>query len=121
MAELPEEIRQVFEGFGYGCLAAETNIGVVHICHAADGIPLQISASGGYLPRPAQLAITPTVCPQPHGICPQLSAVGGELPRPAKLAITSAVCPQPHGTCPQLSAVGGELPRPAKLARPPLR
>jgi hypothetical protein len=36
MAELPEEIRQVFEAFGYGCLAAETNIGVVHVCHAAD-------------------------------------------------------------------------------------
>jgi hypothetical protein len=36
MAELPEEIRQVFEGFGYGCLAAETNAGIVHVCHAAD-------------------------------------------------------------------------------------
>jgi hypothetical protein len=36
MDELPEEIRQVFEGSGYGCLAAETNIGVVHVCHAAD-------------------------------------------------------------------------------------
>jgi hypothetical protein len=35
MAELPEEICQVFEGFGYGCLAAETNIGVIHVCHAA--------------------------------------------------------------------------------------
>jgi hypothetical protein len=36
MDELPEEIRRVFEAFGYGCLAAETNIGVVHVCHAAD-------------------------------------------------------------------------------------
>jgi hypothetical protein len=34
--ELPEDIRQVLEDFGYGCLAAETNIGVVHVCHAAD-------------------------------------------------------------------------------------
>ena len=34
--ELPEEIREVFERTGYGCLAAETNIGVVHVCHAAD-------------------------------------------------------------------------------------
>jgi hypothetical protein len=34
--ELPAEIREVFERFGYGCLAAETNIGVVHVCHAAD-------------------------------------------------------------------------------------
>lgn len=34
--ELPEEIRAVFEAQGYGCLAAETNMGVVHICHAAD-------------------------------------------------------------------------------------
>jgi hypothetical protein len=32
---LPTEIRQVFEETGYGCLAAETNIGVVHVCHAA--------------------------------------------------------------------------------------
>ncbi|MGD8969609.1 MAG: hypothetical protein PVI07_19050 [Anaerolineae bacterium] len=31
MTELPEEIRRVFEEFGYVCLAAETNIGVVHI------------------------------------------------------------------------------------------
>jgi hypothetical protein len=31
IAELPEEIRQVFEGFGYGCLAAETNTRVVHV------------------------------------------------------------------------------------------
>jgi hypothetical protein len=45
--ELPEEIRQVFEGFGYGCLAAETNIGVVHVCHAAD------SDIEGFLNRPA--------------------------------------------------------------------
>jgi hypothetical protein len=36
MDELPKEIRQVFEGFGYGCLVAETNIGVVHVCHAGD-------------------------------------------------------------------------------------
>jgi hypothetical protein len=35
-AELPGEMREVFERFGYGCLAAETNIGVVHVCHAAD-------------------------------------------------------------------------------------
>ena len=34
--ELPREIRHVLERFGYGCLAAETNIGVVHVCHAAD-------------------------------------------------------------------------------------
>lgn len=32
---LPDEIREVFEQFGYGCLTAETNIGIVHICHAA--------------------------------------------------------------------------------------
>jgi hypothetical protein len=36
LAELPGEIREVFEGTGYGCLAAETNVGVVHVCHAAD-------------------------------------------------------------------------------------
>jgi len=36
LAELPEEIREVFERTGYGCLTAETNIGVVHVCHAAD-------------------------------------------------------------------------------------
>jgi hypothetical protein len=30
LAKLPEDIRQVFEGFGHGCLAAGTNIRVVH-------------------------------------------------------------------------------------------
>jgi hypothetical protein len=36
LAELPGEIREVFERTGYGCLAAEANVGVVHVCHAAD-------------------------------------------------------------------------------------
>jgi len=27
---------QVFDSVGYGCLPAETNVGVVHVCHAAD-------------------------------------------------------------------------------------
>lgn len=35
--ELPSEIREAFERTGHGCLATETNIGVVHVCHAADG------------------------------------------------------------------------------------
>lgn len=34
--EMPEEIKELFERFGYGCLALETTIGVVHVCHAAD-------------------------------------------------------------------------------------
>lgn len=34
--ELPEEIREVLENFGFGCLTVETDIGVVHVCHAAD-------------------------------------------------------------------------------------
>ncbi len=34
--ELPPEIRAAFENTGYGCLAAETSIGVVHVCHASD-------------------------------------------------------------------------------------
>lgn len=36
IGELPDEIREVFEDFGYGCLTAETNIGIAHVCHAAD-------------------------------------------------------------------------------------
>jgi hypothetical protein len=36
LAELPGEIREVFERTGYGCLAAEANVGVVHVCHASD-------------------------------------------------------------------------------------
>jgi len=36
LAELPGEIREVFERTGYGCLAAEANVGVVHVCHALD-------------------------------------------------------------------------------------
>lgn len=34
---LPPELREVFEDTGYGCLAAETSRGVMHICHASDG------------------------------------------------------------------------------------
>ena len=34
--ELPGAIREVLENFGYGCLAVEADIGVVHVCHAAD-------------------------------------------------------------------------------------
>jgi hypothetical protein len=34
--ELPLLIREIFERTGYGCLATETDIGVVHICHAPD-------------------------------------------------------------------------------------
>jgi hypothetical protein len=34
--ELSPEIRQAFEQTGYGCLAAETNVGIVHVCHAPD-------------------------------------------------------------------------------------
>lgn len=34
--ELPTEIREVFEKTGYGSLAAETNVGIVHVCHASD-------------------------------------------------------------------------------------
>ena len=34
--ELPAAIREVFGRTGYGCLAAETDVGIVHVCHAAD-------------------------------------------------------------------------------------
>lgn len=34
--KLPAEVREVFERTGYGCLALESSIGVVHVCHAAD-------------------------------------------------------------------------------------
>jgi len=34
--QLPREIREVFEKTGYGCLATEANIGIVHVCHASD-------------------------------------------------------------------------------------
>ena len=34
--ELPPEIKEVFERTGYGCLAVESNIGVVHVCYASD-------------------------------------------------------------------------------------
>ena len=36
-SELPQELREIFQGFGCGRLAAETEIGVVHICPAAGG------------------------------------------------------------------------------------
>ncbi len=34
--KLPQEIQEIFEKFGYGCLAVESDVGVVHVCHAAD-------------------------------------------------------------------------------------
>jgi hypothetical protein len=34
--ELPAAIREVFERTGYGCLAAETDSGIIHVCHAPD-------------------------------------------------------------------------------------
>ena len=34
--ELPGELRDLFRRFGHGCLAAETNVGVVHVCHTTD-------------------------------------------------------------------------------------
>ena len=44
---LPPEMRRVFERTGYGCLAAETNHGVVHVCHAPD------DAIAGFVDKPA--------------------------------------------------------------------
>jgi hypothetical protein len=34
--ELPAEIKEVFNQTGYGCLALESDIGIVHVCHAPD-------------------------------------------------------------------------------------
>ena len=34
--ELPEVIQEVFEKTGYGCLATEATLGVIHVCHASD-------------------------------------------------------------------------------------
>lgn len=34
--ELPAEIKELFEKTGYGCLALESDIGIVHVCHASD-------------------------------------------------------------------------------------
>ena len=34
--ELPGEIKELFEKFGYGCLALESDVGIVHVCHAPD-------------------------------------------------------------------------------------
>ena len=34
--ELPEELKAMLKKTGYGCLAAEADIGVVHVCHAPD-------------------------------------------------------------------------------------
>jgi hypothetical protein len=34
--ELSPEIREVFERTGFGCLAVEADIGIVHVCHASD-------------------------------------------------------------------------------------
>jgi hypothetical protein len=34
--ELPSELKEIFESTGPGCIPAETDLGIVHICHAAD-------------------------------------------------------------------------------------
>jgi len=34
--ELPQELRGIFEKMGYGCIAVEADIGVIHVCHASD-------------------------------------------------------------------------------------
>lgn len=34
--ELPPELREVLERTGPGCIPSETNIGIVHVCHAPD-------------------------------------------------------------------------------------
>jgi hypothetical protein len=34
--DLPPAIREVFERTGYGCLSAESERGIVHVCHASD-------------------------------------------------------------------------------------
>lgn len=34
--ELPTQTLEVFERQGYGCLAAESNQGIIHVCHAPD-------------------------------------------------------------------------------------
>jgi len=34
--ELPEKLRDVLKMTGYGCLAVEADIGIVHVCHAPD-------------------------------------------------------------------------------------
>jgi len=33
---LPVGVKEVFEQIGYGCLAAETDFGIIHVCHASD-------------------------------------------------------------------------------------
>ncbi len=56
--ELPPELREVFERTGPGCIPSETNIGVVHVCHASD------QDIDGFANQPAayqwQLALMPT-------------------------------------------------------------
>jgi hypothetical protein len=34
--ELPEAVKELFVTTGYGCLALESNLGIIHVCHAAD-------------------------------------------------------------------------------------
>lgn len=56
--DLPPELREVFERTGPGCVATETNLGVVHVCHATD------ENIAGFANRAAvyqwQLALLPT-------------------------------------------------------------
>ncbi len=56
--ELPPQIKEVFERTGYGCLALESDIGIVHVCHAPD---MDIDGFSGKPIRPQwQLIEMPT-------------------------------------------------------------
>lgn len=34
--ELPDAVKELFANTGYGCLALESDQGIIHVCHAAD-------------------------------------------------------------------------------------
>jgi len=65
--ELDHTLHEVFQRFGYGCLAVETDIGVVHICHAADAdiesfADKPVQYQWQLIPMPTPLAQAPSSC-----------------------------------------------------------
>lgn len=71
--DLPPELRVVFAQSGPGCITAETNLGVVHVCHAADrdmagflNAPVWYRWELALLPPAPVLRLNLAIVDQPH-------------------------------------------------------
>lgn len=71
--ELPPELQEAFAQTGFGCVATETSIGVVHVCYAADADiagfgnkPVGYEWQGALLPTAPVLRLRAVIMDDPH-------------------------------------------------------